>query len=201
MSVEFAKHCYAVVDSTRRKLEYSTYGGKSQALEACKAYESKVKKLMIRYDTLARKPDERKAWIKDIFGGEAILLGKSLAAQKANLMQRLKCGEIPEVEALMMEAAIRSAPSVEKKDALSLSYDQESSKYKAILRSDKGEDVTKMCDDIREARNWLLNMGASSEARQIYSVVLVVVCVIIMHMYMTVIYKYLVCCYIIQIEY
>lgn len=63
-----------------------------------------------------------------------------------------------------MQAAIRAAPGLEKSKSIALTYDQESEVYKAVLSGDD-ENMIKMFKDIKDAKNWLLSMGKSSEAR------------------------------------
>ena len=63
-----------------------------------------------------------------------------------------------------MQAAIRAAPGLEKSKSIALTYDQESEMYKAVLSGDD-ENMIKMFKDIKDAKNWLLSMGKSSEAR------------------------------------
>ena len=162
---EFSKHCYVSLESTKRRLEYSDFGGKAPALEAADYFLTQGKKLMLGFDVLGRRPVERKQWIKDNFGDESsIPQYKSLAAQKEILLSQLVGRQVPWFEASMMQVAVRAMPGIENKEALSLTYDDDLAKFKAVLSADN-ENVIKMFDKLSDARNWLLNMGKSSEAR------------------------------------
>lgn len=164
---EFQKHCYASLELTKRKLDYSTYGGKTQALEAAKQFLKQSKWLLFEFSSLNRAPTQRKEFILQHFGADAILNGKTIAAQKAKLISRLVSGDVSSVEATMMEAAVRAAPGLAKPSALSLKYDQESQQFKAVL-GEGGESMTKLFTDIAEGRHWLLSMGKSAEARYMH---------------------------------
>ena len=99
---EFSKHCTVSLESTKRKLEYSDFGSKTQALEAAKHFLTQGKKLLNGFDMLGRKPIERKQWIKDNFGDDAIQHHKSLSSQKGFLVARLVGRQVPWFEASMM---------------------------------------------------------------------------------------------------
>ena len=160
---EFSKHCTVSLESTKRKLEYSDYGGKTQTVEAAKHFLTQGKKLMLGFDMLGRKPVERKQWIKDNFGDDAIQMRKSLSAQKGFLLAQLVGRHVPWFEASMMQVAVRAMLDLAKKEALSLTYDDDLAKFKAVLSGDN-ENVIKVFEKLNDARNWLLNMGKSSEA-------------------------------------
>ena len=160
---EFSKHCTVSLESTKRKLEYSDYGDKTQTVEAAKHFLAQGKKLMLGFDMLGRKPVERKQWIKDNFGDDAIQMHKSLSAQKGFLLAQLVGRHVPWFEASMMQVAVRAMPDLAKKEALSLTYDDDLAKFKAVLSGDN-ENVIKVLEKLNDARNWLLNMGKSSEA-------------------------------------
>lgn len=164
---EFQKHCYASLENTRRKLEYSTYGGKDQALEAANKFLAEGKYLLFQFSTLGRAPVQRKEFVKEHFGEAAILHGKTISAQKAKLIVCLVRQEVPSVEASMMQAAARAAPGLAKPSALSLTYDQGSNQFKAVL-GEGGESMSKLFTSITDARHWLLSMGKSAEARYMH---------------------------------
>ena len=63
----------------------------------------------------------------------------------------------------MMQVAVRAMLDLAKKEALSLTYDDDLAKFKAVLSGDN-ENVIKVFEKLNDARNWLLNMGKSSEA-------------------------------------
>ena len=158
----FPKHINAVMETTKRKFDHSVYGGEAQATEAAKQFLSRGKVIMNLYDAIGRQPAERKDWITKTFGADA-LTNKPLAVQRVILVNRLCQHQVPKVEAGIMQAAIRATPGLEKSESLCLTYDQESEMYKAVLSGDN-ENMTKMFKDIKDAKNWLMNMGKSSEA-------------------------------------
>lgn len=160
---EFKLHCYAVLESNRRKLEYSYYGGKAQTLAAAKCYLTEGKKLMSRYDAIGRNPAERKDFIKNSFGTDALCPGKALAVQRSKLIHKLAYREVPVIEAGMMLAALKETPELINKDKLALSYDESSGHFRAELGGPE-ESMTKLFPEIKDAANWLRNMGYSSEA-------------------------------------
>ena len=160
--IHFQKHINAVLETTKRKFDHSVYGGEAQATEAAKQFLSRGKVIMNLYDAIGRQPAERKDWITKTFGADA-LTNKPLAVQRVILVNRLCQHQVPKVEAGIMQAAIRATPGLEKSESLCLTYDQESEMDKAVLSGDN-ENMTKMFKDIKDAKNWLMNMGKSSEA-------------------------------------
>ena len=54
-------------------------------------------------------------------------------------------------------------PDLAKKEALSLTYDHDLAKFKAVLSGDN-ENVIKLFEKVNDARSWLMNMGKSLEA-------------------------------------
>ena len=163
---EFQKHCYVSLDSTKRKLEYSDYGGKTQALEVANHFLTRGKAIRIEFDMLRGSPLERKEWIIKHFGEDALQVRKSLAVQRSMLVYRLCSRQVPSFEAAMMQVAVRSTPGLTKKDALVLTYERETDRFKAIM-SGGSENMSKTFADIKAARDWLLNIGKSSEAREV----------------------------------
>lgn len=160
---EFKLHCYAVLESNKRKLEYAYYGGKAQTLAAAKCYLTEGKKLMSRYDAIGRNPAERKDFIKNSFGMDALCPGKALAVQRSKLIHKLAYREVPVIEAGMMLAALKETPELINKDKLALSYDESSGHFRAELGGPE-ESMSKLFPEIKDAANWLRNMGYSSEA-------------------------------------
>ena len=158
----FQKHVNAVLESAKRRFDHSLYGGEAQAIEAAKQFLSQGKVFMTRFDSIGRQPAERKEWITKTFGADA-LTSKALAVQRSILVDRLCQQKVPNVEACIMQAAIRATPGLEKTESICLTYDQGSEMYKAVLSSEN-ENMTKMFKEIKDAKNWLLNMGKSSEA-------------------------------------
>ena len=79
------------------------------------------------------------------------------------LVSKLVSRQVPAVEASIMQVAIRAAPGVKSKESLCLTYDTSCEKFKAVLCGGN-ENMTKMFDTTKEAKNWLLNMGKCSEA-------------------------------------
>ena len=118
--------------------------------------------MMIRFQALCKKPEERKQWIRDTFGGDAVIT-KTLNVQQSLLVSKLVSRQVPAVEASIMQVAIRAAPGVKSKESLCLTYDTSCEKFKAVLCGGN-ENMTKMFDTTKEAKNWLLNMGKCSEA-------------------------------------
>ena len=154
---EYSKHCCASLEGIKRRFEDKDYGGTSQAVEAAKEFLSIGKKMMIRFQTLRKKPEERKQWIRDTFGGDAISK-KSLNVQQSLLVSKLVSRQVPAVEASIMQVAVRAAPGVTSKESLCLTYDTSCEKFKAVVCGDN-ENMTKMFDTPKEAKGWLLSMG------------------------------------------
>ena len=159
---EYSKHCCASLEGIKRRFEDKDYGGTSQAVEAAKEFLSIGKKMMIRFQTLRKKPEERKQWIRDTFGGDAISK-KSLNVQQSLLVSKIVSRQVPAVEASIMQVAVRAAPGVTSKESLCLTYDTSCEKFKAVVCGDN-ENMTKMFDTPKEAKGWLLSMGKCSEA-------------------------------------
>ena len=161
--IEFNKHCYAALFDSKRKLEYSFYGGKTQALAAANSFLVQGKKLIADFQAFGRQPQERHDWIIEKFSCDAVKKGRSLALQKSCLISRLVSQGVHWLEADMMQAAIRATPGLSKKDTISLKFVQEGEQFRAQVDA-TNESITKQFAKITDARNWLLSMGKSSEA-------------------------------------
>ena len=161
---KFQKHCAAVLESTKRRFDHSDFGGESQAVEAANFFMSQGKKLIIRFESLGRKPAERKQWIKDMFGGDAVHQHRPLKYQQASLVSRLISRQIPSFEASIMQCALRATPGLENTESLCLTFDDSCEKFKAALLCGEGENMTKMFETLKDAKSWLQNMGKCSEA-------------------------------------
>ena len=164
---EWQKHVSIALEGTKRRFDDSEFGGRSQSIAAAKRFVAAGNKLMFRFDLLKKKPVERKEFVRTQFGDSASYPSKSIAAQKAVLVSKLVGREVPVVEASVMEAAMHETPGLNEKGSLSLTYDGECEKFKATLQHD-GENMSKSFATPKEAKNWLLSMGKSSEARWVH---------------------------------
>ena len=164
---EYAKHCVTSVEGTKRKFEFAEYGGQVPCVEAAKKFASLGRSMIVRFECLKRKPDDRKAWVEEKFGSGAYTGSKSLKCQQALLVRRLIDRLCPEVEAAIMQVALRATPGVEKPEYICLTYDTTSEKFKAVLGGDKEQmsdfNMSKLFDNIKDAKNWLLSMSKTSE--------------------------------------
>ena len=118
---------------------------------------------MTDFEMFSGQPAERKQWINQKFGPTAFRPGKSLAVQKASLINQLATHEVKWFDAEIMQAAVWAMPGLAKKDELSMAVDTETEMFSCRLGGEK-EGTTKQFAKIIDARNWLLNMGKSSEA-------------------------------------
>lgn len=164
---EFQKHCYAIIKSSKRRFEYADYGGKDRTIPAARHAIKICSDLINEFDTLNRKPTDRKTFVIKNFSADALLTHKSIAVQRECLISRLVNRKVNWVEASIMQAAVRALQPDAMKDRLSICYDHENEKFKASVDCDSNKDniMTKLFDKIADARSWLLNMGKSSEAR------------------------------------
>lgn len=160
---KFQKHCVVALENTKRRFDHSDFGGEVPAIEAAKHFLACGQKLINRFEALKGNPEERKQFIKTTFGGDAFQPNKRLKAQQALLVSKLICRQVPSTEASVMQVAVRATPGVEKKDSLSLTYSEDDQKFKAVLCGEN-ENMTKMFENLKDAKSWLLNMGKCSEA-------------------------------------
>ena len=164
---QYQKHCTITVYTQRRKIEYDHYGGRDSAVEAAQHALKLSKKLLIEYDTLGRKPVERKNFVVKNFGSDSWLSNKSIAVLREQLIFKLVMGKIDWFEASVSEVAMKAAQHPSSKNQISLTFDDSCWKFTASLvcEGDAGSSMSKQFDKVGDARNWLLSMGKSSEAR------------------------------------
>ena len=164
---QYQKHCTITIYTQRRKFEYDHYGGRDPALEAAQHALKLSKKLFIEYDTLNRKPVERKKLVVKNFGSDSWLPNKSIGVVREQLIFKLVMGKIEWFEASVSEVAMKAAQHPSSKNHITLTFDDSCCKFTASLvcDGDAGSSMSKQFDKVGDARNWLLSMGKSSEAR------------------------------------
>ena len=161
--VEYAKHYAALLLSTRRRFDFTDYGGKEQAHTAAKVFISEGTKLMEAWELLRRKPEDRATWIaKNFSQGAADQRHRCLDLQKVFLVRKLCERNVPWFEAKVMQDALQATPNL-KMCKLTLVHDVDKKEWMASVEQND-TCTSEGFKLLKDAKTWLLQMAHASEA-------------------------------------